>query len=405
MRFPKIAAVLGALASTILLRASVDLPDGLYAEFTTPHGAFVTELHFKQAPMTVANFVGLTEGTIAARDGQPYYTGLKWYRVVPGFVIQSGNPKAPEQGDPGYDFPDEFVPGLRHAEAGILSMANAGPDTNGGEFFLTLADCTRLNYLHSVFGRVVHGLEVLPKIQVDDAFAVKILRVGAAAQAFKADEATFKALAAAAKKHPIAHFDDPDEILPTTPPRAKAFNFKLANYERATGLRVVARLFGAAPPPDEDAVPGLYMRTLATKLGVAQTGVLVAYLGEDDWRVWIGDEVVPRVLGRAAKDGDLGDGGSLHDVKDALISAAIKKGDEMFEAQLKSAPADRPPTPGQRIKLQTDALLDALLIKLESPGARAPSPRSAASSWPGASHPSQPRPTLTTATLALLAQP
>ncbi|AOS44390.1 putative peptidyl-prolyl cis-trans isomerase [Lacunisphaera limnophila] len=380
MRFLTAFALLALVTASTRLTAQAprpanalpELADGLYAEFTTPHGAFVTELHYQQAPLTVANFVGLTEGTLAARDGQPYYTGLKWYRVVPGFVIQSGNPRAPDDSDTGYSFPDELVPGLRHAEAGILSMANGGPDTNSGEFFLTLGDCTRLNYLHSVFGRVVRGLEVLPLIKPDDPFSVKILRRGAAAQAFRADEATFRALAAAAKTYPgtaepgpTTHFDDPDGILPTEPPRARYFNYKLANYERVTGLKIVGRLSAQPPPPAEDEIPGRYMRTLAEKLGVARTGVLVAYLGEDDWRVWIGDEVVPRFLGRPVAPGDLGDGGALHDVKDALITAALKAGDEAYEAQRQRAPADRLPPPGQRIKLQTDALLDALLLHLE----------------------------------------
>lgn len=365
------------LATTLCLRAADALPDGLYAEFTTPGGVFTVELHHRQAPMTVANFVGLAEGSLAPRDGKPFFSGLRWYRVVPGFVIQSGDPdhdlnKDKEDAGHPHTFPDELVPGLRHAEAGILSMANAGPDTNSCEFFLTLADCTRLNYLHSVFGRVVRGLDVLPRIQQDDAFSVKILRIGAAAQAFKADAATFHALAASAKKYPgaaqpgpAAHFDDPDGILPTEPPRALYFNYKLANYERVTGLKIVGRLSAKAPPPAEDEVAGAYMRTLADKLGVARTGVLVAYLGEDDWRVWIGDEVVPRFLGRPVAPGDLGEGGALHDAKDALITAALKEGDDAFAAQQQRALADRPPPPGQRIKLQTDALLDALLLKLE----------------------------------------
>lgn len=380
MRFLNPLALLACTLLAARLPAADPLPDGsrpelaegLYAEFTTPHGAFVVELHAAQAPLTVANFVGLTEGTLGPKTGQPYYTGLKWYRVVPGFVIQSGNPKAPEDGDAGYMFPDELVPGLRHAEAGILSMANGGPDTNSGEFFLTLADCTPLNYLHSVFGRVVRGLEVLPKIQPNDPFSIKILRLGTAAQAFKADEATFQALAAAAKKYPgtaepgpTAHFDDPDGILPTEPPRALYFNYKLANYERVTGLKIVGRISAHAPPADEDAVAGVYMRTLAEKLGVARTGVLVACLGEDDWRVWIGDEVVPRFLGRPVAPGDLGDGGALHDAKETLLTAARLEGDAAFAAQQQRAPAGRQPPPGQRIKLQTDALLDALLLHLE----------------------------------------
>lgn len=369
MRYLKLIALL-ALATSLF--AQDPLSDGLYAEFTTPRGVFTAELHFREVPMTVANFVGLAEGGIAAREGQPYYTGLKWYRVVPGFVIQSGNPKAPEDGDPGYDFPDEFAPGLHHGEAGILSMANAGPDTNGGEFFLTLGDCTRLNYLHSVFGRVVRGLDVLPQVQADDPFSIKILRVGAAAQAFKTDEAAFQALRAKAKPYagaaepgPAAHFDDPDAIVPVDPPRAKNFNYKLANYERFTGLKVVARLSAQPPPAAEDEVAGAYMKTLAAKLGVERAGVLVAFFAPDDWRVWIGDDLVPAFLGRAAAPGDLGEGGALHDAKTVLIDAALKAGDDAFAAQLKNAPADRQPPPGQRIKLQTDALLDALLLRFE----------------------------------------
>src|SRR3954470_6283683 len=131
------------LLGCITLSANEKLADGLYAEFTTPRGVFVTELHYKQVPLTVAGFVGLAEGTLAPRNGKPFYTGLTWYRVVPGFVIQSGNPGLKDTDDEDkpipHHFPDEFVPGLRHDTAGILSMANAGPDTNSCEFFVTLA--------------------------------------------------------------------------------------------------------------------------------------------------------------------------------------------------------------------------------------------------------------------------
>jgi cyclophilin family peptidyl-prolyl cis-trans isomerase len=148
------------------------------------------------------NFTGLAEGSIAPRNGQPFYTGLTWYRVVPGFVMQSGNPGLKDTDDEKtpipHHFPDEFVPGLHHDAAGVLSMANAGPDTNSCEFFLTLAPAQRLNYLHSVFGRVVRGVEVLPEIRQGDALTLRILRVGAQARAFRADAATFASLAAAA---------------------------------------------------------------------------------------------------------------------------------------------------------------------------------------------------------------
>lgn len=375
MRF--IRCLLALTAVLAVLRAEDKLPDGLYAEFTTPRGVFVAELDYQQVPMTVTSFVGLAEGTIAARDGKPFYSDLKWFRVVPGFVIQGGDPDHyanlnTEKDSAPYTLPDEFVPGRHHNAAGVLSMANAGPDTNSTQFFVTLGDSTRLNYLHSVFGRVHLGLEVLPLVQADDPFSIRIIRVGAAAQAFKADEATLQALVAQAKKYsgaaepgPAAHFDDPDKLIPVEPPRAKAFNFKLANYERATGRKVFARLSGSAPPAAEDAVPGAYMKALATQLGTVRDGVLVAFFAPDDWRVWIGDDLVPVFLGRPVADGDLGEGGKLHDAKEALITAALQAGDDAYAAQqAAAAKAGRePPPPAQHLKLQVDALLDALLLR------------------------------------------
>jgi cyclophilin family peptidyl-prolyl cis-trans isomerase len=364
------------LGCSALLRAAdaTPLPDGLYAEFTTPRGVFVTELHYKRVPLTVANFVGLAEGSIAGQPGRPHYTGLKWYRVVPGFVIQSGNPRAPEDGDTGYRFTDEFVPGLRHKEVGILSMANAGPDTNAAEFFVTLGDCTRLNYLHSVFGRTIRGIEVLPLIQPNDAFSIRILRIGPDAQAFKADATSFlRELAARNKSYigsadpgPAAHFDDPNRLIPVDPPRAKNFNYKLANFERATGIRVVARLLAQAPAAAEDTVPGVWMRTLAEKVGVAKRGALAVYFAaEDEWRIWIGDDSTTAFLGRPATVADLAEGAAFHDAKEAFLAATRAEGDAAFEKQKASAPADRPPAPGQRLKLQTDAVIDQLLLRLE----------------------------------------
>ncbi|MBL9199486.1 MAG: peptidylprolyl isomerase [Opitutaceae bacterium] len=365
------------LASSFFLRAAEPpLPDGLYAEFTTPRGAFTCELLFQKAPLMCANFTGLAEGTLAPKNGRPFYTGLTFYRVVPGFVIQSGNPGLKDTDDEKtpipHHFPDEFVPGLHHSAAGILSMANAGPDTNSCEFFLTLAPTNRLNYLHSVFGRTVRGLEVLAQIKQDDPVAIKIVRIGAAARAFQADAATFAALAAKAKKYtaarepgPAAHFDDPDKLLPTEPPRAKNFNYKLANFERATGVRLVARVFAQDPPAAEDNQPGKFMRALAAKLGTAKDGVLAAHFGADDWRVWIGDNRTAKFVGRPTTAADLGEDGALHQVKEKLLDTAQAEGDAAYEQQKKSAPPDKQPPPAQRLKLQTDAVLDALILKFE----------------------------------------
>jgi cyclophilin family peptidyl-prolyl cis-trans isomerase len=357
------------------LLATEKLADGLYAEFTTPRGVFVTELHYKQVPATVAGFVGLAEGTLSPREGKPFYTGLTWYRVVPGFVIQSGNPGLKDTGNDiiPHKFNDEFVPGLRHKDVGTLSMANAGPDTNGCEFFVTLGDCTRLNYLHTVFGRTIQGLEVLPLIQPDDPFTIKILRVGAEAKAFKADPESFKALTAKlapyqgdADPGPAAHFDDPSGLIPTEPPRAKNFNYKLANFEHATGVRIVARLFAKAPPAEEDKVAGAWMKALAQKLGVAQRGALAVYFGDDDdWRVWIGDGSTAAFLGRPASPADLAEGAAFHKAKESFLAATRAEGDAVFAKQKAAAPADHQPPPAQRLKLQTDAVLDGLILKLE----------------------------------------
>jgi cyclophilin family peptidyl-prolyl cis-trans isomerase len=355
------------------------LPDGLYAEFTTPRGAFTVELLYDRVPLTVASFVGRAEGTLAPRHGKPFFTGLNWYRVVPGFVIQSGDPTkntgAEDDTDTGHPlpFPDEFVPGLRHDAAGILSMANGGPDDNSSEFFVTLAPVNRLNYLHAVFGRTVRGLEILPQIRQGDTLSITILRVGPAAEAFKADLATFNTLAARIKKYraptepgPTAAFDDPQKLLPTEPPRAKAFNFKLANVERATGIKIRARLFAKSPAAAADAQPGQFMRALAQRLGTETNGAVVAYFADEkDWRVWVGDDLTAAFLGRAATPADLADGGAFHKTKDAFLEAAQAAGDAAFAAQKAASSADKPLAPGKQIKLQTDALLDALIFKLE----------------------------------------
>lgn len=349
------------------------LADGLYAEFTTPHGVILAELFDRQVPMTVANFVGLAEGTLGPKNARPYYTGLKWYRVVPGFVIQSGNPKAPAEGDAGYTFPDEFSPGLRHDQEGILSMANAGPDTNSGEFFITLGDQTRLNYLHSVFGRVVRGVNLLKLIKPDEPFSIKILRIGSATQAFRTSETSFKALVAQARPYhgekepgPTAHFADPDKQLPPEPPRARGFNYKLNNFERTTGERIVARIFAKAPSAAEDAVPGAYMHALAEKLGVAKRGVLAAYFAsDDDWRIWIGDESTAVFLGRTASPQDLVQEGALHNAKEAFLESVRLNGEAAILALKMTSPARKEPSPSQRLKLQSDVMLDALILKLE----------------------------------------
>jgi len=143
----------------------------VYADFTTSEGNFSIRLHDKEAPNTVENFVGLAEGTKEWTDPrtnervrQPYYDGIIFHRVIDGFMIQGGDPLGRGVGGPGYEFADEFHPALRHTKAGTLSMANRGPNTNGGQFFITLGPTPHLDNRHSVFGEVVDGMDVVRKI-------------------------------------------------------------------------------------------------------------------------------------------------------------------------------------------------------------------------------------------------
>ncbi len=144
---------------------------GLYAHFDTTEGRFTVRFFEKEVPKTVANFVGLAEGTKEFRDPKtgaaakrPYYDGIVFHRVIAGFMIQGGDPLGQGYGGPGYNFADEFHPSLRHERAGLLSMANAGPNTNGSQFFVTLAPTPHLDNRHSIFGEVVEGLDVVKKI-------------------------------------------------------------------------------------------------------------------------------------------------------------------------------------------------------------------------------------------------
>jgi len=144
---------------------------GLYAQFVTSEGNFTVHLFDQEAPKTVENFVGLAEGTKEWMDPRtnqkvtkPYYDGVIVHRVIDGFMIQSGDPLGQGIGGPGYTFKDEFHPTRRHSKAGILSMANRGPNTNGGQFFITLAPTPHLDDRHSVFGEVVDGMDVVRKI-------------------------------------------------------------------------------------------------------------------------------------------------------------------------------------------------------------------------------------------------
>jgi cyclophilin family peptidyl-prolyl cis-trans isomerase len=138
--------------------------DRLTAKCTTNVGEFEIELYAKECPETVWNFVNLAEGRQETEKKGPFYDGLVFHRVIEGFMIQGGCPEGSGRGGPGYRFGDEYTPTLRHTAPGILSMANAGPGTNGSQLFITLAPTPHLDGKHTVFGKVISGMDIVNKI-------------------------------------------------------------------------------------------------------------------------------------------------------------------------------------------------------------------------------------------------
>jgi peptidyl-prolyl cis-trans isomerase A (cyclophilin A) len=180
----------GKVSSIIANQKSITLPNGLYAFIKTPKGDIVLRLEHQKTPVTVANFVGLAEGSIENKKfpmGRPFYNGLKFHRVIADFMIQGGCPSGNGTDGPGYQFPDEIVDDLLHDGPGILSMANAGPATNGSQFFITHTTTEHLNGKHTVFGKVVEGQDVVNKISQNDRMEfISIVRIGEEAKSFNA---------------------------------------------------------------------------------------------------------------------------------------------------------------------------------------------------------------------------
>ena len=166
------------------------MTEGIYAVIYTQKGTLTLQLHYEKTPGTVANFVGLAEGNLVnevKQTGTPYYDGLNFHRVIPDFMVQGGCPQGSGVGGPGYQFDDEIDSSLRHNKAGILSMANAGPGTNGSQFFITHVPTPWLDGKHTVFGCVVEGQEIVDSIEQGDTIdKIEILRIGKDAQNWNA---------------------------------------------------------------------------------------------------------------------------------------------------------------------------------------------------------------------------
>ncbi len=169
------------------------MKNGLYAKFKTSKGDILVNLEFEKTPGTVGNFVALAEGNLenaVKEQGNPYYDGLKFHRVIPDFMIQGGCPQGTGTGNPGYSFDDEFHADLKHDKPGVLSMANSGPATNGSQFFITHVPTPWLDNKHTVFGNVVEGQDIVDAIAQNDALNnIEIIRIGDDAEKFNAIEA------------------------------------------------------------------------------------------------------------------------------------------------------------------------------------------------------------------------
>ncbi len=217
------------------------LKEGLYAVLHTEKGDILLSLEYKKVPLTVANFVGLAEGALNLQnEGKPFYDGLLFHRVVPQFMIQGGDPKGNGTGGPGYMFPDEFDDSLQFDGPGVLAMANAGPKTNGSQFFITHVKTPWLNRHHSIFGRVVEGQDVVDCVtQGDHIVKLEIVRVGDDAKKFVVSRETFADMLNLAIKKEAAEEEAKEKAL-----EQEINNRYPGNKKTKSGLRYVVNQEG-----------------------------------------------------------------------------------------------------------------------------------------------------------------
>ena len=207
----------GACSSKGKGMESIKGKEGIFAIMDTSKGEIVLELYYKDAPLTVANFVGLAEGKLDATNGKPFYDGLKFHRVIEDFMIQGGDPRGNGTGGPGYKFADEEVP-YKFEGPGILAMANAGANTNGSQFFITHVETPWLNGKHTIFGKVVTGQDVVDAVkQGDEIKSVKVIRQGVDAEGFTATQDEWNKYAEEATRKAVAAKETPLTVLAALP--------------------------------------------------------------------------------------------------------------------------------------------------------------------------------------------
>jgi peptidyl-prolyl cis-trans isomerase A (cyclophilin A) len=232
--------------------------EGIYAKFETTKGVILVELTHKKTPGTVGNFVSLAEGTQTnnhKKEGEPYYNGLKFHRVIPDFMIQGGCPQGTGVGGPGYQFDDEFHPELKHNKAGTLSMANAGPATNGSQFFITHGTTDWLDGKHTVFGYVVEGQEIVDQIAQGDLIqSLTIERHGVEAQAWDALKA-FESFKSSGEERKKAAAEAAEKALASLTDGME---------KTASGLYYQITKEGAGAPPEKGAKVAVHYRGTLT---------------------------------------------------------------------------------------------------------------------------------------------
>ena len=258
MKFLVAIVLFASVATFAQKKASAE--DGIFAEIETNKGKIVIDLNYKKTPVTVANFISLAEGNnpyvSAQLKGKHYYDGLKFHRVINDFMIQTGDPLGTGAGDPGYKFRDEIT-NLKHESAGILSMANSGPNTNGSQFFITHKATPWLDGKHTVFGKVISGMDVVNKIAQNDIMTkVTIVRKGSEAKKFNAEK-VFTA-AHGAEKAIVEKEAKDRELL-----NAKVLKEFENGKTTASGLKYIVIKEGTGPKPTASSnVKAHYVGTL-----------------------------------------------------------------------------------------------------------------------------------------------